>query len=1800
MKSSLQLAGKALFIARKHGFNYLLDKVIERKLPQARKTVDLLRNHGLAYVINKRMRNGYPQIKYNIESVTHIEGDKFRIEGWAFRPNGCLSFDHPSGLSFKCTRSDRVVISYHARPDVQKAFPKLPVPLMAGFVIEFEHRRQSATIKISSPYEALSTKIKLKRKAPIPAKQVDLYAFYKALNSTSRKKLLTLAQSSELNLVDKQKLPLFEAYKTQLADSAAYSFDLFDTLVERSVPIPEDVFSALALEISDLWNSKLDFLETRKSCELDARRNSSYQEITIKEIYDEISNRVGFNCELILQRELEIEKKQIIVKQSGLECYILARATGKPIAIISDTYFPADFISDILIACGYADWNFLLVSSELRKTKHHGSLYDELKTRFAVAPERILHLGDNQHSDIKMATLAKINALHVKKTSEIWDGMVVSRWVSSANNTIHEKMVLGALINEFGKAPYCVRAPDKNSWLGNPQLLGYATLGPVLLGFTLWLREQLNNRASDSVCAFLSRDGYFLKHAYDAVRRIDQSLPRSTYLAASRQLCMGSGTISFGDILRIARVDHFPMSLTDFLVARFGFNTAEIKAIPQESFVKSGFVNAHEIVTPRSEKIEKFLLSIQDTILARMEVRRNEYLGYLNKSGIDDCAVLVDLGYSGTAQHEISRLTNSRLHAFYFVTNEGARKLEGHGLTHDAWLVKHTSSSNPFFKHVQLWELLLSATHGSIIGVSDAGDLVKDATSVPDGQTTIALSLIRKGALDFVDHVLHRYGEDTLNWKLDPEFCTAGLTNFFRNPCAEDIALFKNHRFEDKFGGGSRPLLIATPDLEDRSVWEEGSRALSSGVPYTIYDQLSIDVGHFEDQLTLPSFMSVHFKTLINDNGMPRNLVSRLQGFKIVLPYHGQNLQSVQDFIQRVADLSGPTLDIVIANFTDENISLGSLIATHIISKKFTSFDGFVDYLNSDIEVEWWFIASGTEVFNDVAALELQVAIRRNPQAAIITFDYDFIDQNGRADHPYFTPEYSPHLLLATPYIGSAFVISRHGLIDTPIDPTLFMDQWPWAIKSWSLLWQTTWGRDPDKIIRIPSILASVPHSQPNEEAWSAIRSAALTFARTAYSRIGISCEVGIPEWADVERKIVCLPIFSDEGPSVAIIIPTKNSCDIVKTCIESIFKQTAYKNYKIYLIDNDSDDRCSLDYFKELEMRGVKVLRISSPPEGFSYSYVNNRAAEIATEELLLFLNNDTEIISENWLSQLVGWCGLPSVGSVGALLYFPQNLVQHAGITHKLQWGRLPAPSFKLLPKGDAGFQHFINLPRDSAAQTAACMLTPRNLFFKFGMFDDENFKVAYNDCDYGFKLAQAGLFNVYCPDAKLFHYEGLTRGRGVCNDKISEEAAFMRKYQGWVDPFYNPNLTHKDTNFTYMPTVRSTAFPRRKRLAVGTHNLNLEGAPLVIFELVRGLLATSEYEIIVFSLQDGFLKERYEEMGCRVCILRRPDEVFAADPETYRPALSELAVEVYGCDAVLANTVLSWWLIEAATLVSIPAIWVIHESEPPFTHLVSRGVDVNRAVAALSYSYRVIFGSRSTLDVYSEFELVNNFFVLYNGFDYSTYSDKRQAVVAQRDEVRASHGCQSDTLMFILPATVCERKGQIDLINATQYLDDALLSRLRFVIIGDVPSAYSDMLHAAIQKLDPAQRACISVLPITDQLIKYYVAADTMLLTSRMESFPKVIQEALFFDLPIITTPVNGIVEQVRNEVSAIFYSPGDSKDLARQITRLATDAGLREKLSNNAKESLRLLPTIEEMVAEYNNLINEACISSPVTI
>ncbi|WP_410175705.1 glycosyltransferase family 2 protein [Pseudomonas syringae group genomosp. 3] len=278
--------------------------------------------------------------------------------------------------------------------------------------------------------------------------------------------------------------------------------------------------------------------------------------------------------------------------------------------------------------------------------------------------------------------------------------------------------------------------------------------------------------------------------------------------------------------------------------------------------------------------------------------------------------------------------------------------------------------------------------------------------------------------------------------------------------------------------------------------------------------------------------------------------------------------------------------------------------------------------------------------------------------------------------------------------------------------------------------------------------------------------------------------------------------------PLVSLVIPTRNAHGLVKQCIDSIKRLTTYTHYEIILIDNGSDDPQSLEYFAQLDLEeNIRVLRDDGP---FNYSALNNAAVRIANGELIGFINNDIEVISPEWLSEMVSIALQPKVGAVGARLWYPDNTLQHGGVIVGL--GGVAGHSHKYLPKGAPGYFCRAELIQEFSAVTAACLIVKKSIVNEVGGLDEENLKVTFNDVDFCLRVQEAGYLNVWTPFAELYHHESATRGHEDTPQKqqrFSQEVQYMkcRWPQMLVDYVYNPNLTLDYEDFSLAWPPRTT---------------------------------------------------------------------------------------------------------------------------------------------------------------------------------------------------------------------------------------------------------------------------------------------------------------------------------------------------------------------------------------------------------
>jgi glycosyltransferase involved in cell wall biosynthesis/GT2 family glycosyltransferase len=831
------------------------------------------------------------------------------------------------------------------------------------------------------------------------------------------------------------------------------------------------------------------------------------------------------------------------------------------------------------------------------------------------------------------------------------------------------------------------------------------------------------------------------------------------------------------------------------------------------------------------------------------------------------------------------------------------------------------------------------------------------------------------------------------------------------------------------------------------------------------------------------------------------------------------------------------------------------------------------------------------------ALFELARLLQAHPDADLIYTDEDKIDEQERRYDPQFKPDWSPEMLLAYNYVNHVTCIRRE----------LFERVGGFRVgyegsQDYDLLLRAV--SETDRVHHVPKVLyhwralrastASAPEVKP------IVRTSGRAALEDHLARLGVPATPYTPEFAERLHLPVHQLDWPDTGPSVAIIIPTRDQGEVLRTCVESILARTTYGAYRVVVVDNDSSEPGTLAYLEELAGRGVEVMRISNDGRPFSFSRVNNLAVQRVEEELVLFLNDDTEVIEPKWLSRMVGYLGLPGVGATGARLILRDGTLQHAGVVLGLQNGVAPGHAFFGHPAEQVSYYFQAEIARPCAAVTAACLLTPRRLFLDLGGFDEKRYAVSMNDVDYGLRVAQRGLRVVYVGGAELFHYESRTRSR---RDDPAELAHFRRAYGHLPDRYYNPNLSNVRTyeidtacHLDYEPCLG-----RPVRALMATHNLNLEGATRSLYELAAGLKRGGRVQPIALSPVGGVGERWYREAGVEVRIQALPNcenvlEGWSSKAD-YEAAIERVVhvIDAEQPDVVVANTVNGFYVVDAATRAGVPCVWIIRESYAPDE--LRRAINtfaLPTCERAFADAYRVVFVSTDTMRLYSRYNGGHNFVVVHNGLDAARI-DAFASRVSRAEAARTVQAPPGKKIITTV-GTICERKDQRTLAEAV-----AVLSRRRgdfhcYMVGLREGIAYADRLRRMIRdhRLDDV----ISLVPETEDIYPYLRAADVFAFTSHVEGFSRTVLEAEAFGLPIVTTPCGGIYEQVRAEVNALLFHMSDAAGLARHLAALLDDGQKRAWMGRNSRKVFEYLQTYDEMVGRYERVISGAWMRGPL--
>lgn len=452
---------------------------------------------------------------------------------------------------------------------------------------------------------------------------------------------------------------------------------------------------------------------------------------------------------------------------------------------------------------------------------------------------------------------------------------------------------------------------------------------------------------------------------------------------------------------------------------------------------------------------------------------------------------------------------------------------------------------------------------------------------------------------------------------------------------------------------------------------------------------------------------------------------------------------------------------------------------------------------------EWISLLDHDDALHPDALLHVAEAVCAQPDAMLVYTDEDKIDERDRRYQPHFKPAWDPDLLLGQNFICHFSVFRASAMRDAGG----FREGLEGA-QDWDLALRVTRSAGADAVVHVPRVLYH----------WRAIGgSTALGSEQKDYAaNAGARAVSDHLEHAGIDAVIEPLPgghlrvsrRLSASQPSVAIVVPTRDRVALLRQCVDSILLRSTYANYRVVIVDNDSVEAETLHYLGQVsEDPRVQVLAYPKP---FNYSAINNFAVAEAPSEVVALLNNDIEIITPDWLERMVAQAMRPDVGAVGAMLYYPDDTVQHAGVTVGL--GGVAGHALSGAPRGSEGYMGRMRLTAQSTAVTAACLVVRRHAWDEVGGLD-EGLPVAFNDVDFCLRLAARGYRNLWVADAELYHHESATRGYEDTPEKqrrFQGEVAFMEARWGGRlqrDPSYNPNLALSGSPF-------SLAFPPRAR--------------------------------------------------------------------------------------------------------------------------------------------------------------------------------------------------------------------------------------------------------------------------------------------------------------------------------------------------------------------------------------------------
>jgi len=526
--------------------------------------------------------------------------------------------------------------------------------------------------------------------------------------------------------------------------------------------------------------------------------------------------------------------------------------------------------------------------------------------------------------------------------------------------------------------------------------------------------------------------------------------------------------------------------------------------------------------------------------------------------------------------------------------------------------------------------------------------------------------------------------------------------------------------------------------------------------------------------------------------------------FSVVVPLYNTKIRFLKDMVESLERQTYENWQLCLADGSDENHKdveefclMKSGGDSRIKYKKLEKNEGIAGNTNAAIEMaEGDFISflDHDDFLADNALFEVAKAVEETSADFIYTDEIIYTGKLNIAGNMHLKPDFSPDYLRSCNYICHLTTVSR-GLLER----TGMMDSEMDGSQDYDFVLRAT--ESADKIHHIDELLYYWRVHEDSVASSIDAKPYAYLAAKKAVERhldrVGLKGEV---------IKSIAVPMLHinyviEGNPLISIIIPTSDHTDVLKKCIDSIFELSSYENFEIILVENNSKNPETFEYYESLS--GTEKIKILYYEGGFNFSAINNFASKTAEGEHLLFLNNDIEVISPDWLEQMVMFSQRSDVGAVGIKLLYPDDTVQHGGIAVGVCGSA--ANLCPLFPRENQGYMSRLAVVNNLSAVTGACLMMKKSDFFKVGGFSEE-LAVSLNDVDLGLKLSKIGRYNVFNPVALAYHHESRSRGydkKGEKRRRHEAEKEILRKkwpayFEEKGDPFYNKNFGKNSVSY------------------------------------------------------------------------------------------------------------------------------------------------------------------------------------------------------------------------------------------------------------------------------------------------------------------------------------------------------------------------------------------------------------------